>query len=95
MVRLCRRLRAPPGARSLGVAPAGVLPEAHARAAVLSGGEQGVERAPGTWHHALLAAKAVKAVEVGDFVRIERAGATAGGDLHALAEPVLLEPALA
>lgn len=92
MVRLCRRLRAPPGARSLGVAPAGVLPEAHALAAVLSGGEQGVERAPGTWHHALLA---VKAVEVGDFVLIERAGATVDGDLHALAAPVLLEPALA
>lgn len=51
----------------------------------------GVVRAPGTWHHALLA---VKAVEVGDFVRIERAGATVDGDLHTLAEPVLLEPAL-
>lgn len=48
-------------------------------------------RAPGTWHHAPLA---VTAVEVGDFVLIERAGATVDGDLHALADPVLLEPAL-
>lgn len=67
------------------VAPAGNLPEAEDLAAFLSDGLQGVVLAPGTWHHALLA------VEAGDFVVIERAGATVDCDLHALAEPALLE----
>lgn len=67
------------------VAPAGAAPEAHALAAFLSEGEQGVVLAPGTWHHSLLA------VDAGDFVVIERAGAAVDCDLHALAAPALLE----
>lgn len=67
------------------VARAGDPPEAGDLAAFLSDGLQGVVLAPGTWHHALLA------VDAGDFVVIERAGATVDCDLHALAEPALLE----
>ncbi len=76
----------PLGARRfvLAVAPAGDPPGAGDLAAFLSDGLQGVVLAPGTWHHALLA------VDAGDFVVIERAGAAVDCDLHALAVPALL-----
>ena len=48
------------------VAPAAPQPDPAALAAFITDGEQGVVLAPGTWHHALLAADA------GDFVVVER-----------------------
>lgn len=64
------------------VAPAGPAPTAEALAAFVTDGRQGVTLAPGTWHHALLA------VDAGDFVVVERAGAVVDCDTVALAAPV-------
>lgn len=57
------------------VAHAGDAPSANALAAFVTDGRQGVTLAPGTWHHALLA------VDAGDFMVIERAGAAVDCDI--------------
>lgn len=64
------------------VAPAGPLPTAASLAAFVTDGRQGVTLAPGTWHHALLA------VDAGDFVVIERAGAAVDCEVCDPAVPV-------
>jgi ureidoglycolate lyase len=63
------------------VAAAGAAPAAESLAAFVTDGRQGVTLAPGTWHHALLA------VDAGDFVVVERAGAAVDCDTVALAVP--------
>ncbi|MBT2322066.1 ureidoglycolate lyase [Variovorax paradoxus] len=67
------------------VAPAGPAPTAETLAAFVADGRQGVTLAPGTWHHALLA------VDAGDFVVVERAGAVVDCDTFDLAAPVGVE----
>ena len=57
------------------VAHASDAPSANALAAFVTDGRQGVTLAPGTWHHALLA------VDAGDFIVIERAGAAVDCDI--------------
>lgn len=57
------------------VAHPGDAPSANALAAFVTDGQQGVTLAPGTWHHALLA------VDAGDFIVIERAGAAVDCDI--------------
>lgn len=65
------------------VAPAGAAPvAADTLAAFVTDGRQGVTLAPGTWHHALLA------VDAGDFVVVERIGATVDCDICDLADAV-------
>ncbi|THF63325.1 ureidoglycolate lyase [Pseudothauera rhizosphaerae] len=51
------------------VAPGGEAPAADGLRAFLAGGTQGVNYAPGVWHHPLLALQAVS-----DFLVIDRAG---------------------
>ncbi len=67
------------------VAPAGEAPANEALVAFVTDGRQGVTLAPGTWHHALLA------VDAGDFVVVERAGAVVDCDVCALAGAVIVE----
>ncbi|MEJ7686890.1 MAG: ureidoglycolate lyase [Variovorax sp.] len=64
------------------VAPAGDRPSAAALTAFVTDGAQGVSLAPGTWHHALLA------IDAGDFVVVERAGAAVDCDNWNLEEPL-------
>ncbi|HWV08527.1 MAG TPA: ureidoglycolate lyase [Pseudomonas sp.] len=73
------------GARMLiVVAPAGELDERAIRA-FISDGDQGINYAPGTWHHPLLSLH-----RPGTFVVIDR-----GGDGHNCDEQVLRQPLLA
>ena len=67
------------------VAPAGAAPAAEALAAFVTDGRQGVTLAPGTWHHALLA------VDAGDFVVAERAGAVVDCDTCELVTAATVE----
>jgi len=68
------------------VAPAGEAPTAAGMlAAFVTDGRQGVVLAPGTWHHALLA------VDAGDFVVVERAGAVVDCDTCELVTAATVE----
>ncbi len=67
------------------VAPPGPAPRGWSDlAAFVSDGAQGVWLAPGTWHHPLLA------LDAGDFLVVERRGATVDCDVVALQPPVWL-----
>jgi ureidoglycolate lyase len=66
------------------VAPAGAAPRAQDLRLFVARADQGVNYAPGVWHHPLLALEAVS-----DFLVIDRAG-----DGHNCDEVVLAQPAL-
>lgn len=66
------------------VAPAGAAPRAADLRLFVARADQGVNYAPGVWHHPLLALEAVS-----DFLVIDRAG-----DGHNCDEVVLAQPAL-
>ncbi|HEY9103329.1 ureidoglycolate lyase [Chitinimonas sp.] len=70
------------------VAPPGPVPTATDVVAFLASGQQGVNYAPGTWHHPLLALDAVC-----DFLVLDRAGAGPNCDEIVLS-PAALIPAL-
>ena len=67
------------------VAPAGEAPEPDALRAFLARPGQGVNYAPGVWHHPLLALN-----EISDFLVIDRSGPGNNCDEMTLAEPVYL-----
>ena len=67
------------------VAPAGDAPLPNALRAFLARPGQGINYAPGVWHHPLLALK-----ETGDFLVIDRSGPGNNCDEITLAEPVYL-----
>lgn len=66
------------------VARAGDAPSSQALAAFVTDGQRGVTLAPGTWHHALLA------VDAGDFIVVEQAGAEVDCDICELNDPVIV-----
>jgi ureidoglycolate lyase len=68
------------------VAPAGEAPDPDRLVAFRCDGRQGVLLAPGTWHHPLLA------LDDGDFVVVERAGAQIDCDVALLPVPVEVVP---
>lgn len=67
------------------VAPAGELPQPDDIQIFLARGDQGVNYAPGVWHHPLLALG-----EVSDFVVIDRSGPGHNCDEADLEQPVLI-----
>ncbi|MGB7989919.1 MAG: ureidoglycolate lyase [Candidatus Methylophosphatis roskildensis] len=67
------------------VAPAGDPPAAHDLRAFLASGEQGVNYAPGVWHHPLLALDAVS-----DFLVVDRDGSGHNCDEFQLEQPALI-----
>lgn len=70
------------------VAPPGPAPTAHALRLFVCRGNQGVNYAPGTWHHPLLALDAVS-----DFIVLDREGPGENCEVIALDRPALI-PAL-
>ncbi|HRP96651.1 MAG TPA: ureidoglycolate lyase [Rhodocyclaceae bacterium] len=70
------------------VAPAGTAPTAAELRLFVARADQGVNYAPGVWHHPLLALEAVS-----DFLVIDRAGEGANCDEAVLAAPAVI-PAL-
>ncbi|MDP5238312.1 ureidoglycolate lyase [Uliginosibacterium sp. 31-16] len=69
------------------VAPPGAAPGAQDLRCFLAGPQQGVNYAPGTWHHPLLALDTVS-----DFLVLDRSGSTPNCD-ETLLEPVAIIPA--
>ena len=67
------------------VAPPGAAPQARELRAFLATGHQGVNYAPGVWHHPLLALG-----QVSDFLVLDRAGPGPNCDEVALEAPVML-----
>lgn len=67
------------------VAPAGPAPETRDIRLFLSDGRQGVNLAPGTWHHYQLSLD-----EVSEYLVIERGGTDPNCDQFRLAEPLLV-----
>lgn len=63
----------------------GAAPQESTLAAFLVDGSCGVSFKPGTWHHPLLAQQA------GDFVVLERQGASVDCEIRKLIQPVLIE----
>lgn len=69
------------------VAPAGRPPDASDLRLFLCRGDQGVNYAPGVWHHPLLALETVC-----DFIVLDRDGPGENCDVTTLAEPAIIQP---